>query len=530
MTDAKSNRLPATPAAPLRAASGVEIPGLEVGIDRSIELQLSISDPDVVAELMRVSEDERPKLALAAMRVGVLAMRNARGTIDVTAIRDEGRALMERLDQAVKAHQQDLENRLGHTLDKYLDPKQGTFSQKAEGLFGDSGALVAKLQEHISGENSHLARTLAKQIGDDSAFLRHFSPNEKKGVISTIEAAVSELLEEQKRVVLDEFDLGKDDSAINRLLRGVQKLNSEVTEHFSLEDEKSALSKLRAMLEETKSQIHKDLSLDEEKSSISRLNRELQERIKKLADEQTKFQAQVNETLQSAFARKAERDKSTLGGDDFEREAFDHVRELVAGPGDAFDEVGTKVGKLSGSKVGDAVLSLGEESIAPGARIVFEFKQDASYDQRKAREELDIAMTNREASVGVFVMSRPTALASRNAASWEAPLVRFGHQILVTWHPEDDDSHAFLAAACSLARALVLREQASAESQVEWGTVDAALLEIDKQIDRFEGISTQCNTIRRAADKIEEELRKLGKKLRLSAERLAEQVDALRGE
>jgi len=528
MPNDKPSTPPAQTAAPFRVSDEMELSELSTGVSRSIDLHLRVTDPDVIAELSRLPEIDRESAALSALRVGVLAMRGARGSIDVAAVRDQGKLLMAQLDAAIKAHQKDLENRMGHTLDKYLDPKSGVFAQRADGIFGDGGSLVAKLKEHISGDNSHLAAALAKQVGENSPFLRHFSPTEKEGVIARIEGAVNALLDEQKKVVLDEFDLHKEDSAINRLLKGVQKLNASVTDEFSLDNKSSALNKLNTMIEATKLEIHKQLSLDEENSSIARLNKQLGEQVKALSEQQAKFQAQVNETLQTAFARKSEREKSTLHGEDFERDASSAVRELACGPSDLFDEVGANVGKLPNSKVGDAVLTLGEESACPGARIAFEFKQDARYDPRKAREELEIACTNREAGVGVFVMSKRIADDSRHAGSWDSPLVRTGNLILVTWHPDDESTQPFLSAACSLARALVMRESISNENQVDWGTVDAQLLEIDKQIERFENITKQCSTIRGAVDKIEEELRKLSKKLKGAADKLSDQVDAMR--
>jgi len=47
--------------------------------------------------------------------------------------------------------------------------------------------------------------------------------------------------------------------------------------------------------------------------------------------------------------------------------------------------------------------------VAAGARIVLEAKESASYDLAKTLEEADVARTNRQAEVCVFVHSTKTA-------------------------------------------------------------------------------------------------------------------------
>ena len=50
---------------------------------RTISLHLIVSDPDVVTELSKIDRDEdRSDFALSALRVGVLALRQAHGEVD----------------------------------------------------------------------------------------------------------------------------------------------------------------------------------------------------------------------------------------------------------------------------------------------------------------------------------------------------------------------------------------------------------------------------------------------------------------
>ena len=45
----------------------------------SIELHLTISDPDLYAELSKRDEPERSEFAVASMKIGVIAFRQAQG-------------------------------------------------------------------------------------------------------------------------------------------------------------------------------------------------------------------------------------------------------------------------------------------------------------------------------------------------------------------------------------------------------------------------------------------------------------------
>ena len=66
-------------------------------------------------------------------------------------------------------------------------------------------------------------------------------------------------------------------------------------------------------------------------------------------------------------------------------------------------------GLIKNRKVGDCVIELGPESVAPGARIVIEAKEEANWTLAKAREEIELARKNRDARIGLFVLSRQSA-------------------------------------------------------------------------------------------------------------------------
>ena len=59
-------------------------------IHRSVDLYLSVQDPDLCTELVKREEPERSEFALAAMKVGVMAIRQAQGQVDGREIRGRG--------------------------------------------------------------------------------------------------------------------------------------------------------------------------------------------------------------------------------------------------------------------------------------------------------------------------------------------------------------------------------------------------------------------------------------------------------
>jgi hypothetical protein len=61
----------------------------------SLPLELTVTDPEVITELFAKQEGwERDDYALGALRLGVLALCQARGQIDVNAVKHEGDRLL----------------------------------------------------------------------------------------------------------------------------------------------------------------------------------------------------------------------------------------------------------------------------------------------------------------------------------------------------------------------------------------------------------------------------------------------------
>ena len=68
-----------------------------------MRLELDVADAEVLAELRQHDDgEERDRYALAALRVGVLALRAASGHIDAGSIREAGHALVSEVRNRVR--------------------------------------------------------------------------------------------------------------------------------------------------------------------------------------------------------------------------------------------------------------------------------------------------------------------------------------------------------------------------------------------------------------------------------------------
>lgn len=495
---------------------------------RALELSLRVNDPDVVAELLKREGAERNEFALMALRIGVLALRQAAGTLDAQTLRNEGERLVTLVEGKLNEHAKELKTRLESELGNYFDSNNGQFAQRVRDLTDDKGAFAGLLKRHIEGDSSTLAQSLARAVGENSALMKHLSPKQKDGLVETIAKVAQERLEEQSKRVLAEFDLNKEDSALNRLIKKVNEISEDIGEQFNPEEEKSALAKLNRALEQTRNQIAKDLTLDDDESALSRLHESLRAQFDEMLKKQSEFQQAISEQLgiQQVQAR------TTEGGFTFEHAVGDALKTRVLNLQDGFEAVGEVQGELR-RKTGDYVQTMGSESAAPGANIVYECKRDSRYRIKKALEELEEARKNRKAEVGVFVMDAKTVREDNGLRSeYPAALARYGHDIIAVWDAEDPASDVVLDAAVSLARALVLRatRQDEGEKSEEIEDINKAIADIEKQFERFDHMMKSCDKISDMAEGIKDELSKVLKRLKSDVKSLNENLKGLGGQ
>ena len=534
------------------------------GVSKTMSLVLEVSDPEVVFELRKHTVgDERNEFALTALRIGVLSLRAASGQIDAAGVKEAGDKLIADIRLLLAERASDLTNGIAASLTQYFDPASGLMTQRLESLLKKDGDLEYVLNQHLGSQDSVLAKTLASYLGEQSPVFKLLSPGDAQGIRAQVENTLTEALAEQRRQVLrefsldskesalsrlvlemqalqgqlksdfsgqaekirTEFSLDKPDSALSRLVTKVESAQQAIVDQFSSDNDASVMNRLSKLLVNTSATIDKNLTLDDEQSALSRLKREIQGAIDGLVRKNEDFHSEVRETLARLASRREEAARSTSHGAAFEDQLVGFVSAEAQGFGDIYRATGNTTGIIKNCKVGDCVVELGRESQAAEARIVWEAKEDRSYDLAKALKEADQARKNREAQVGVFVFSRKTAPEELSS------FVRYGNDIVVVWDVEDAASDVFLKAAYSLARALTIRQKAAtAKSGEAVGKIDRAVRAVEKQVGQLGDIGTWAETITNNGKKIVDRANKIREALIEEIEQLDENIAELKSD
>src|ERR1035441_1305900 len=140
----------------------------------SLVLNLVIDDPEVVTDLKKRDEGRpRNSFAVSALRIGILALRQAEGNVDAETVRNEGQHLIAELSHELALGVQQIDSKIAESLKLYFDPESGHFTERVERLVRKDGDLETVLRQQIGdGESSELARTLARRIGESSPLMR----------------------------------------------------------------------------------------------------------------------------------------------------------------------------------------------------------------------------------------------------------------------------------------------------------------------------------------------------------------------
>jgi hypothetical protein len=500
-----------------------------------LAVELRITDPEVIAELQRIPEGEaREQYALSALRLGVLSLRMASGQVDAGSIREAGQKLVMEIDGMLGARATQLTGDVTSELRQYFDPANGAFNQRIKALVEKDGQLESVLRSHLGPDDSMLARTLAEHLGEGSAVFKMLSPSEADGLLQQLAGTLEGALKDQRERLLNEFSLNNKESALSRLVgeiaAGHGQLKTDLqgqmdvlVKEFSLNNDESALSRLSQLLKSTSDQIGSNLTLDDDKSPLSRLKRELEATVADLVQKNLSFHGEVRETLAKLQATKQEAARSTRHGTTFEDQLGAFLATEAQRLGDVYQACGATTGLKKNCKVGDHLIELGPDSSAAGARLVWEAKQDKSYDLRGALLEMDEARKNRDAQLGIFVFSKKTAPEGLQ------PFSRYGDDLVVVWDAEEPSTDLYLSAAYSVARALAVRVgKQDGQSQEAVLQIQQATRAVEKQLQHLEDLHTWGQTVQNNGAKIADRAQRMKNDVLEEIERLDAQVELLK--
>ena len=479
------------------------------GVNALMELCLPITDQSLYEELNGYQEGEdRVRFAISAMKIGVIALQQAQGRIDADRVRQEGDRFIENMGLALAEHQRGITQQIGDSLKTYFDPESGRFSERVQRLVAEGGELERIIRAQVEGDSSRMAQTLMPHVGKDSPLMRALDPNASNGLIIQFTQATEKTLSDQRERILREFSLDNGEGALSRLVaelknnhgdvgKALQESIHAVTGEFSLDKEDSALSRLVGRVENAQKQISSEFDLNQDSSALARMRKEFLEVIEKQDKSNTDFQVEVRSALAAMVAQKKESQRGTQHGNVFEDAVFGFVSERCQKAGDFAEHTGNSTGQIRNNKKGDAVIELGPEAVAAGAKIVIEAKENASYNLQKAREELEDARKNRAAGIGVFVFSKRTAPDGLDAFN------RYGNDIVVVWDAEDPASDVFLSAGLSVAKALCTRSRAQDnETGADFEAIEKTINEIERQSGGLDEITKLTTTIKNNSETV----------------------------
>ena len=502
-----------------------------------IIVTFGVSDPEVLATLSDYPEGSaRTNFLVTALKVGVLSLKAARGTLDSDTLRREGDRVMEELGSRLNSWRTKFEERVTGSLEHYFDPQQGTFTERVHRLTKVDGDLATVVRQQVTEAQSNLSRVFEQFTGENSQLFRMLDPTGENQLIASLQRTMEEVVRTQNQAILGQFTLDNKEGALVRFLGELTLKHGDLTQalsndmqavvaEFSLDKEDSALSRLVSRVESAQQRLNAELSLDNEASALQRLHRMLQQHHEAMLRQQLDLSSRLSTAIESMNARRAESAKSTRHGFEFESTLGDHLRELVRAAGDVVQDTGSTTGFKPGCKVGDHVITIGPEKLATGARIVVEAKESASYDLKATLEEAHVARVNRQAGVCVFVHSTKTAPPSI------PEFQRFGSDIVVKWDADDDANDVWLQAAVMVATALSVKAAShDKRDAASFEKIDKAIEKIRKCFEGFEDITTCATTAKNAAEKILNRARLIQEGLPSHVQAIVDEIGKLKEE
>jgi len=487
--------------------------------------------PESIEVFESLTTAQGAQLAADAWGIGLRALRNARAEAQESQLSDIGEKLKVDLGSVLSSMVQQHQERVETSLRRYFDPNDGELARRLERFIEDDGELPRLLQRFAAPDGGLIAQTLALHVGEQSALVRRLNPTSTDGIVQTLKQVCTTAVCDSQAAMQEALDPLRSDSPVARFLlalrEDLKKAESDRSQQMltafkalDANDPNSLLSNLARQSKAASESLLNAMNPANDNSPLAHLRNSLGELLERHAktsrdlleeqrERQTAFETDLRETVARIETQRAANRGSPRGGLDFEDSVLDAVRNrLGTGP-----YVCSKTGNVAGirdtCRVGDFIVRFTDESTWAGAAVVFECKHDASYNVDKAIKELDIARANRDASVGVFVMARSHASADFPAFS------RVGHNILVSWDPDDARTTSRLEAAVMLAMALASRKQQVADHASTDAVRDIETLlanqaaHVEKMRKASDGIRKNNDVIRKELDRAELELKDL---------------------
>ncbi|MEX1366929.1 MAG: hypothetical protein AB1Z98_27630, partial [Nannocystaceae bacterium] len=385
--------------------------------DSAVSVCIEDGRSDAVALFTDLSATQQEALAADIWTIGARALGSAYRQAREAKLEDIGNRLFHDVERHVRAQFEMHQQALQRALATYFDPSDGEVTRRLADFVADEGVLSRFLRAHMGREQIALATTLAGSVGRDSELFKRLDPDAREGVVCTLEERLSAVMQSSQQQIVHALDPQSEHGPVARLLRALhtelQETDQERTAQLSravaaldANDESSALSRLMHETRDAKTVLLESLNPQDPRSPLAAIRRTVEEMLDKHGQLQRAFfddhQQRYRELatlVQESVVRKATEAKGPRGGATFEAAVIEFAEHVTRGGQYIVEATGNSTGRRSRSKVGDAVISFGEESAFAGCRVVLEAKRDSSYTLPRALQESRDARDNRGADV-----------------------------------------------------------------------------------------------------------------------------------
>ena len=423
----------------------------------------------------------------------------------------------------LKAHVAAQQQTIAAVLGKFFDPKDGQVTQRLAAFVDDQGVLAHLLEKYLAPQNSVLAQTLARQVGELSPLFQKLSPTDSEGLIKLLEAQLRGVINEGHAELVRALDPLAEDGAVARFLKSLRdelkgadedraKQLTSALNALDANDQNSLINRLVRETDFARRAVLNAVNPDVPNSPMAIMRQTLTtllkehshsqaEAFKQQQERQECFEKELREAVARLESKRAHDQKSPRGGFDFEDAVAEFVIAAVRGAPCVAEVTGNTAGLRNRCKKGDLVIRFTQESAFDRAGVVFEAKRDASYTAQKALEELNTARANCNAVAGVFVMARS------HAPEGFPTFARFGNNVLVVWDETDATADPYLHAAILLGLGLATRGKTVGD-QGDLEALRDVEGRIEDELRRLEKMEKHNEGIRKNSDGIADEIRK----------------------
>tara|TARA_Y100000310_G_scaffold126406_1_gene125276 strand:- start:279 stop:1349 length:1071 start_codon:yes stop_codon:yes gene_type:complete len=300
----------------------------------------------------------------------------------------------------------------------------------------------------------------------------------------------------QMKELIDEY-FNKDKGQIKNI----------IDETFNIDNKKSALSllieELRKNSEMDEEKIHGLLDSNKTDSPARHMKEQILEKLNEIRDKEIK---DIRDQVLKENAIMEEKQRGTSKGFDFEEKVYEDLQTLASYYENVVEPTGEKKGAFN--KKGDILIELENKK-----NIIVECKDSSSYSSKKAIDEINDAMKNRNASFGIFLF------ANRDQMPKEISPIKITDKYMILYYDEDN-----LYFAYRIARLFTLREMGGSEDKVNFDKISSEISAIEDNFRNIDLVQAKVTNIINSGEYVRENLKKVKARIEESVDKIKKEI------